>query len=67
MRSGKIAVAPQSFENPNYLPLAPRASEERYPPTHLWLDSVHDESRPLTLTPSSPDQFPLKTGEFAKR
>ncbi len=69
MGGGKIAVAPQSFENPNYLTVTPRASEGRNPPAHLWQDSIygHGGSRPPMLIPSSPDQFPLKTGEFPKR
>ena len=67
IRSGKIAVAPQSFENPKYLTLAPRASDGRYPPAHLWQDSIHGGIRPLMLTPSSPDQFSLNIGEFPIR
>ena len=67
MSSGKIAVAPQSFENPNYLTLAPRASEGRNPPAHLWQHNIHGGSRPLMLTASSADQFSFKTGEFPKR
>ena len=67
MRSGKIAVAPQSFENPNYLTFTPRAAEGRYLLAHLWQDSIHGGSRPLMLIPSSPDQFSLEAGEIPKR
>ncbi len=67
MKSGKIAVALQSFENPKTLTLAPRGSEGRYPPSHLWQDSISWWEPAPHVDPELPDPCSLKIGEFPKR